>query len=259
MFTDTKDKEKSTTSTDSTKKDEKELEEMFRAGTHFGYSRSKRHPKMAQYLFGIRNNVEVFDLEQTKEKLDSALNFVRELGSGKKNIVFIGTKPAIRDLTEKMATELSMPFVKERWLGGTLTNFSIIRKRMDYFEDLKQKKSSGELDKYTKKERLDIDKKLEKLDRNFGGLVGLKGKPDALFIIDPKEEKIALSEAQQMKVPTIAIMNSDSNPEEVQYPIPANDDAASSVAYLLAVVVKAYQDGMKEAVKNEKKDEKKEN
>lgn len=230
---------------------EKELEDMFKAGVHFGYSRSKRHPKMAQYLFGIRNNVEIFDLEEVRDKLNEALAFVRALGEEKKTILFVGTKPATRDIMEKTALELGMPYVKERWLGGTITNFSMIRKRLDYFESIGQQQSSGGLAKYTKKERLDISKKLERLEHNFGGIVKLKGKPNAVFIIDPKEEDIAVKEADCANIPTIAIMNSDSNPENIKYPIPANDDSYSSVSYLLSSVSKAYQDGIKNAEKTD--------
>lgn len=252
-----------TTTTEEQKKDividnnnqEKELEDMFKAGVHFGYSRSKRHPKMAQYLFGIRNNVEIFDLEEIKDKLDSALDFVRTLGKAKKTILFVGTKPAIREIIEKTALEIGMPYVKERWLGGTITNFSMIRKRLDYFEDIGQQQSSGELSKYTKKERLDISKKLERLRHNFGGIVKLKGKPDAVFIIDPKEEDIAVKEADCANIPTIAIMNSDSNPENIKHPIPANDDSYSSVSHLLSLVSKAYQDGMADYSESEGKNE----
>ena len=226
-----------------------ELEKMFKAGVHFGYSRTKRHPKMAPYIFGLRNNAEVFDLEKTKAKLDEASAFVRELGKEKKTIILVGTKPAIRDLTEKAAREAGLPYVKERWLGGFITNFSIIRKRMDYYENLINEKESGGLEKYTKKERLEIGKELVKLERNFGGLISLKRLPDALLIVDPKEEKTAAKEAADKNIPVIAVLNSDSNPENISYPIPANDASRTSVDYLLSRIIAAYQEGKSSAKK----------
>lgn len=234
---------------------DRELEEMFKAGVHFGYSRSARHPKMSPYIFGLRNNVEIFDLEKTKTKLEEAEVFVRETGKEKKIIVFVGTKPAIRDLVKKAAQEAGAPYVIERWLGGSITNFSIIRKRMDYYENLKNEKESGELDKYTKKERLEIAKKLEKLERNFGGLLSLKKLPDAVLIVDPKEEKTAAKEAADKNIPVIAILNSDTNPENISYSIPANDASRASVDYLLSKIAKAYREGKEtgeDADKNKK-------
>jgi len=222
---------------------DRELEKMFKAGVHFGYSRSGRHPKMTPYIFGLRNNVEIFDLEKTKAKLEEALVFVKELGKEKKTAVLVGTKPAVRDLVKKAAQEAGMPFVNERWLGGLISNFSIMRKRMDYYENLKNEKESGGLEKYTKKERLEIAKKMEKLERNFSGVLSLKKIPDALLIVDPKEEKTAAKEAADKNIPVVAILNSDSNPENISYPIPANDASRASVDYLLSKITEAYQEG----------------
>lgn len=234
---------------------DQELEKIFKAGVHFGYSRSARHPKMAPYIFGLRNNVEVFDLEKTKIKLEEALVFVRELGEKKKTIILVGTKPAIRDIVKKAAQETGGLYVNERWLGGSITNFSVIRKRMDYYENLRNEKESGGLDKYTKKERLEIAKKLEKLERNFGGLLPLKKIPDAVLIVDPKEEKTAAKEAADKNIPVIAILNSDTNPENISYPIPANDASRASVDYLLSKIAEAYQEGKKTGEDSDKKNE----
>ncbi len=234
-----------------------ELAEMFKAGVHFGYSRSRRHPKMEPYLFGIRNNIEVFDLDKVKAKLDEALAFLRKMGEEKKFVVFVGTKPSVRDMVEKTARELDMPYVKERWLGGLFTNFTVLRKRMDYFEGLKQAKKSGELEKYTKKEQLEIERETAKLDRNLGGLVKLKKLPDALVVVDPKDERIAVREAQARGVPVVAILSSDNNPEGIDFLVPANDSSSASVAYLLSRIGEAYKEGLNlGALKTDDKDKK---
>ncbi|MBI2628008.1 MAG: 30S ribosomal protein S2 [Candidatus Niyogibacteria bacterium] len=221
---------------------DQELEKMFKAGVHFGYSRSRRHPKMTPYIFGLRNNAEVFDLEKIKVKLKEASAFIRELGKEKKTVVLVGTKPAIRDIVEKAAREAGLPYVNERWLGGFITNFPVIRKRMDYYENLKNEKESGGLEKYTKKERLEIAKELAVLGRNFDSLLALKKLPDALLIVDPENEKTAAKEAADKKIPVVAILNSDSNPENISYPIPANDASRASVDYLLSKITEAYQE-----------------
>ncbi len=226
----------------------KELREMLEAGVHFGYSRSSCHPKIKPFLFGVRNDIEIFDLEKTHIALHKAKKFLENLAKEGKKILIIGTKPGIRQLVEQASIELNMPYVSERWLGGTLTNFKVIKGRIDYFENLRQKKSSGELNKYTKKEISRFSKELSKIERFFGGLVQLKELPSAVLIVDPKKEKTALRENIQMSIPIIAIMNSDTDPTEVTYPIPANDTSPISVKYLLGHLVKAYKGGVAKIV-----------
>lgn len=225
----------------------KELKGMFEAGVHFGSARSRRHPKMEPYIFGIRNNVEVFDLAKVKAKLDVAAEFVKKLGSERKVVVFVGTKLDIADLTEKAALEAGMPFAKSRWIGGLISNFLSIKKRMDHFEDLKAKRASGELEKYTKKEQLEISREIAKLAKNFGGLVALKKLPDALIVIDPAAEDVAVAEAKGKRIPVIGVVNSDTDPEIVTYPIPANDSSRTSVEFILTYLAKAYQEGLASA------------
>ena len=219
-----------------------ELEQMFKAGLHFGYSRTRRHPKMEPYLFGMRNNVEIFDLVKVRVKLNEAILFIKELKANNKIMVLVGTKPHIQDLIEKAGRETVLPYVSKRWIGGLLTNFPIIRKRIDHFESLRQERASGVLEgKYTKKEINDIDKDLVKLEINFGGVASLKKLPDALFIIDPKEESTSLREAVRINIPVIALASSDADPESVQYVIPGNDSARASVSYILEKVVEAWK------------------
>ena len=230
----------------------KELEEMFVAGTHFGYSRQSRHPKMKSYLFGLRNNVEIFDLEKTSACLEKAEKFLEELAKEGKKILLVATKPGMRQLIEGAGRELNMPYVCERWLGGILTNFKMIKGRVDYFMSLRQKKTTGELNKYTKKEISRFTKELSRLERFLAGLETLTALPSALIIIDPKKEKTAFREAKQMSIPVIAILNSDSDPTDIACPIPANDASAASVKYLLNQLVEAYEKGLALAKASEK-------
>ncbi len=223
---------------------EKELEEMFKAGVHFGYLRQSRHPKMKPYLFGVRNNVEIFDLEKTHACLASAENFLAVLAKEGKKILIVGAKPGIRQLVGQTGKELGMPYVVERWLGGTLTNFKVIKNRIDHFTDLRHKKEVGELNKYTKKEISRFNQELSKLERFFAGLELLAALPSAILIVDSKKEKTALREAKQMSIPIIAILNSDSDPTGIAYPIPANSASLKSVKYLLDKLTHAYKTGL---------------
>lgn len=221
-----------------------ELEVMFRAGVQFGYSRSHRHPSMASFIHGVKNNIEIFDLEKTKEALEEAENFLRKIGEAKKNVLWVGTKPSAKALIEKYAKALSHSYVAGRWIGGTLTNAKIIRDRIKYYEDLKKKRESKELEKYTKKEKLKIAREIKALGEKFSGIENLKNDLEVVVIVDPKEEKTAFSEARRMSVPIVAILSSDSDLSRVTYPIPGNDSASSSLDYLLGKLSDAYQEGV---------------
>lgn len=225
---------------------EPELEEMLKAGLHSGYSRSRRHPKMDPYIYGIKNNVEVFDVEKTRDALKAAEAFLEKLGAAKKTVMWVGTKPSVRHVVENLAKDLEAPYVAERWIGGTLTNAKVIRERLKYFSELRAKKASGELaTKYTKKEQSKILRELSKLERFFGGLEGIVNGLEALVLVDPKEGKTATHEAAKVKMPTVGIMSSDNDPSAVTYPIPANDTSPSSVGYILNRLAAAYKRGLK--------------
>lgn len=224
-----------------------ELEEMYKVGAHYGYTRSKRHPKMAEFVFGAKNNVEIFDLEKTREKLKKAEEFLKELAKENKPVLFVGAKPSIKHLTEKYAKEAGSPYFANRWIGGFLTNFVTLRKRMDYFQEIKIKKESPEYKNITsKKERIKIEKEFARLEKLFAGVLSIKELPSALLIIDPKEENTAVREAKRKNIPIIAILNTDCNPEDAEYVIPANDIAPASVEYLLNKLTKAYLEEKKE-------------
>ncbi len=236
----------------------KETEEMYNRGVHFGYSRSSSNPAMKKYFFGLRNNIEIFNLEKVYQALEEAESFLGELGSRKGKILFVATKPEINDLVEKAAKDLSMPYVTGRWLGGSLTNFDILQKRISYYKELKNKKDTGEFAKYIKKEASKLEKKLEKMEKNFGGLVSFTEKPDVLVVVDSKKENKAVLEAVKLNIPVVAVLNSDCNPEMINYPIPGNDTTSSSVQYFLDKVIAAYKGGTKKKIKTTKTEEKKE-
>lgn len=218
---------------------------MFKAGAHFGYSRARRHSSVKSHLFAAKNGVDIIDLEQTSKMLETAKERIAELGKLGKVVLFVGTKQEVRDAVETVAKSLNMPYVTERWVGGILTNWGEIKKRTGRLKELTEKFSKGELEKYTKKERLLFEREMATLQREFGGIVGLEGVPAALVIVDPRQEHIAVAEAKKMKVETIALLNSDCNKNEVTYPILANDSAQKSVTYFLEALRDAHQVGVK--------------
>ena len=211
-------------------------EKMIEAGLIFGHKKSKTHPKMKKYISGVKNDIHIFDIEKTSEKLKEALNFIYELVSNNKTILFAGTKIQIKDILKDFANEVNCPYINERWCGGTFTNFEIVRKRIEYFKNLELKKEKGELEKYTKKEQMKLDKKIKELEKKFGGIKNLEKLPDAIFILDIKKDYTALLEAKKKGIPIIAIVDTNVNPDLVNYPIPANDDAISSIKYILDIV-----------------------
>ncbi len=218
---------------------------MIKKGVHFGYSSTTLNPKMKPFIFAYRSNTEIFDLEKTLNQLELAKEFLKILGKEKKPILFVGTKKEIKESTESFARESNVPYVTERWLGGILTNFKEIKNRIDYLNDLYKKRESGDLEKYTKKERLQIERKITKLNKYLVGLKQCQSLPAALIVIDSNYEETAVSEAKKTKIPLIIIMNSDCDPEDADYPIPANDSSASSINFLLRELVDAYKEGLK--------------
>ncbi|MEK7568758.1 MAG: 30S ribosomal protein S2 [Patescibacteria group bacterium] len=219
------------------------ITDMFAAGAHFGYSRSRRHPSAKPFIFGVKNKVEILDLEKTSVELEKAKDFVKSLAQGGKQILFVGTKNEAKRAVEAGAGAIDMPFVVERWVGGVLTNFPEIKKRIALLEDLRNKKEKGELAMYTKKERLLIDKDVERLERNFAGIVSMRTMPVAMFVIDPKKEAIAVKEAQYLKIPVIALASSDCNLKDVDYAIPGNDSSVASITFFVTQIVQAFKDG----------------
>lgn len=222
------------------KADNTKIDNMFKAGAHFAFSRTRRHPTVAPYIFGVKNKVEIFDLEKTGPLLDKAKAYVESLAKEGKSILFVGGKSEARNAVKSGALSINMPYVDGRWIGGTLTNFLQIRKRVEKMERLTSEKEKGELAKYTKKERLLIDREIANLERFFSGIVSMKDLPKAIFIIDPKKEKTALKEAQDMGITVIALAGSDCNIKGLDFPIIGNDSSQTSVNFFVQEIVKAY-------------------
>jgi len=216
------------------------IDKLFAAGAHFGYSPSRRHPSLKSYIFGAKGNTELFDLEKTSVALESALQFIATLAQARKTVLFVGGKAEAKGIVKRIAERLNQPFVAGRWIGGTLTNFSEIRKRLNRLTDLTTMREKGELQKFTKRERLLIDREITELENTFGGLKGVTKLPDALVVVDPRQESGSVDEATLLHIPTIAIMNSDCDRTKITYPIPANDASVHSISVLLDELAVAY-------------------
>jgi small subunit ribosomal protein S2 len=214
------------------------LEEMLKAGMHFGHRTNRWHPKMRDFIFTTKNGIYIIDLKKSQQKLVEALEFMAKLVSEGKHILFVGTKNQVSGPMKKMAEDISQPYITGKWLGGYLTNFPVVKKSVKKYLDLVEKKESGRLEKYTKKERLEFDREINKLRERVGGLTSLNKLPDALFIWDIKEEETAVKEAIQKNIPIIAICDTNVNPELANYPIPANDDATKTIALVLDSIKK---------------------
>ena len=215
------------------------IEQMLKAGMHFGHRTSKWHPKMKPYIFTSRNGVHIIDLVKSKQMLDVTIDFIEQFSAENKTILFVGTKAQVKDKIKNMAIEIKMPYVTEKWLGGSLTNFTVIKKMITKYNTLISDKESGKLSKYTKKEQLDFDREIIRLENKVGGLKDLKKVPDAIFIWDIKNEKTAVTEAKKKNIPIIAICDTNVNPDGIKYIIPSNDDATKTVKLLLNYVKEA--------------------
>jgi len=215
------------------------IEEMLAAGLHFGHKTSKTHPKMKPYITGVRNTIHIINLEKTSEKLQEALEVLKKLVGEGKVVLLVGTKIQMRSLVKETAEACGVPYVSERWIGGLLTNFDTIAKRLAHLKELEEKKASGEFEKYTKKEQHDLADEIESLEAKFGGIKSLKKLPDAVFIVDLDENGLASREARKRGVLTIGVSDTNTDPTIVDYAIPANDDAISSVSYILGKVREA--------------------
>ena len=236
-----KKKKKKTTKSKNIEKILPSLEEMLKAGVHFGHRMSKWNPQMEPYIFTNRNNVHIIDLEKTREKLNEALKFIQKIKDKKGVILFIGTKVSAKDITRQIAEKCQMPYVSERWLGGTLTNFKVISQRLEYFRDLEEKRKKGELKKYTKKEQHQFSVELQKLEKQFGGIKEITKLPEALLVIDIQKEKLAVKEAKMKNIPIIGLCDTNSDPSIIDYPIPVNDDAITSLKLILGTIVKVLK------------------
>jgi small subunit ribosomal protein S2 len=216
---------------------------LLEAGVHFGHQPRRWDPRMKRYIFTERNKIHIIDLEQTVDLLNKACEFVRDLVAGGKKILFVGTKKQAQEAVGEEARRCGAYYVNQRWLGGMLTNFATIQSRIDYLVRLEDRKARGELERLTKKEALRLEREISHLNRLLGGVKEMTDIPGALFIIDPVKERIAVAEAIKVGVPLVAIVDTDCNPDEIDYPIPGNDDAIKSVKLLCSVIADAVLEG----------------
>jgi small subunit ribosomal protein S2 len=229
------------------------VEDMFKAGMHFGHRTNRWHPKMKPFIFTEKKGVYIIDLNKSREMLGKALEYMQKLIAEDKSLLFVGTKNQVKKHLQAMAEETGMPYISGKWLGGYLTNFAIVKKSINKYQELLSDQKSGKLDKYTKKEQLNISREIKKLEARVGGLVNLLKMPDALFVWDIKEESTAIEEALKMKIPVIAICDTNVNPELVKFPIPANDDSTKTVKLVLAAIKDAVLEAKEAKAKAVKK------
>ncbi|MEK7579485.1 MAG: 30S ribosomal protein S2 [Patescibacteria group bacterium] len=235
------------TATTPSKNTLKNIDDLFAAGLHYGYAKARRHPSARQFIFGAKSGVEVFDLEKTAEQLERAKAFVEGIATAGKQVVLVASKLEARQAIKNAGEALGLPYVAGRWVGGTLSNFAIIRKRIDRLEKLIEDREKGTLVKYTKKERLMIDREIKRLEETFGGLRPLKSLPAALVVVDPKHEKNAVAEATTLRIPIVALANSDCDMTTVLCPVPGNDSNRASVALFVTSIADAYKAGKEKA------------
>ena len=219
------------------------IEEMLKAGMHFGHRTSKWHPKMEPFIFTARKGIHIIDLTKTRELLTQALDYIKQSVSQGKVILLVGTKIQVKKTIKQVALDTGVPYISERWLGGFLTNFLVIKNLIRKYKDLLEKRQTGKLDKYTKKERLDFDREISKLETNVGGLVSLTKLPDVIFIWDIKKERTALTEAKKKNIPVIAICDTNVDCSGVSYIIPANDDATKTIMLVMNLIKEAIEEG----------------
>lgn len=224
---------------------EYDLRDFLEAGMHFGHSSAKWHPKMNDFIYMQKDGVHIFDLAKTETQLKLAYNFLFDLGSKGKKVIFVGTKRQARDLVREKASEAGALYMAQRWMGGMLTNWNQINKSIKRMNTISSGLESGKFDGYTKFERVQLEKEYNRLARFFEGVKDLKGSPDCIVVIDPKREKNAVAEATKVGIPVVALIDSNTNPANIDLPIPGNDDAISSIEIVLTELSKAYAEGRK--------------
>lgn len=215
------------------------MKQLLEAGVHFGHQTRRWNPKMAEYIFTERNGIYIIDLQKTVKKVEEAYNFIKEVSASGKDILFIGTKKQAQESIEAEATRASMFYVNQRWLGGMLTNFKTIRKRIERLNELEKMEEDGIFEVLPKKEVIKLKSEMEKLEKNLGGIKNMNGNPGAIFVVDPRKEKIAIQEAHILGIPIVAIVDTNCDPEEIDYPIPGNDDAIRAVKLLTSKIADA--------------------
>jgi small subunit ribosomal protein S2 len=219
------------------------IKTMLEAGVHFGHQKRRWNPKMAKFIFGERNGIYIIDLQKTAQRLKAAIEFVRDVTAKGGSILFVGTKKQAQAPIAEEATRAGMPYVNQRWLGGTLTNFATVRRSLLRFRALKKSKEDGSLYRLPKQEVMTKERELERMEKNLGGIETLSRLPDAVFIVDPHKERTAVAEARRLHIPIVALCDTNCDPDEVDYPIPSNDDAIRAIRLMCAVIAESAKEG----------------
>ncbi len=219
------------------------MKQLLEAGVHFGHQTKRWDPKMAEYIYQARNGIHIIDLQKTSKKIDEAYAFIKEIAEEGKDILFVGTKKQAQECIKEAAIKSNMFYVDQRWLGGMLTNFKTIRKRIERLNKLEEMQEDGTFDVLPKKEVAGLKNEMEKLEKNLGGIKNMTKMPGAMFVVDPKNERIAILEAKKLNIPIIGLVDTNCNPEDVDYPIPGNDDAIRAVKLITDVMANAIIEG----------------
>jgi len=219
------------------------MKQLLEAGVHFGHQTKRWDPKMAEYIYQARNGIHIIDLQKTSKKIDEAYAFMKEVAEEGKDILFVGTKKQAQECVKDAAVKSNMFYVDQRWLGGMLTNFKTIRKRIERLNKLEEMQEDGTFDVLPKKEVAALKNEMEKLEKNLGGIKNMTKMPGAMFVVDPKNERIAILEAKKLNIPIIGLVDTNCNPEDVDYPIPGNDDAIRAVKLITDVMANAIIEG----------------
>ncbi len=219
------------------------MKQLLEAGVHFGHQTKRWDPKMAEYIYQARNGIHIIDLQKTSKKIDEAYAFIKEVAEEGKDVLFVGTKKQAQECVKEAAEKSNMFYVDQRWLGGMLTNFKTIRKRVERLNKLKEMEQDGTFDVLPKKEVAALKNEMEKLEKNLGGIKDMTRMPGAMFVVDPKNERIAVLEAKKLNIPIVGLVDTNCNPEDVDYPIPGNDDAIRAVKLITDVMANAIIEG----------------
>ena len=219
------------------------MKQLLEAGVHFGHQTRRWDPRMAEYIFQARNGIHIIDLQKTSKKIDEAYRFIKEQVEEGKDVLFVGTKKQAQECVKEAALASGMYYVDQRWLGGMLTNFDTIQKRIQRLKDLETMQEDGTFDVLPKKEVIVLKKEMEKLERNLGGIKEMKKTPGVMFVVDPKKERIAILEARKLNIPVVGLVDTNCNPEDVDYVIPGNDDAIRAVKLITEVMGNAVIEG----------------
>jgi small subunit ribosomal protein S2 len=223
------------------------IKDLLESGVHFGHLSKHWNPKMKRFIFGKKKNVYIIDLEKTAQKLQEAKEFIKQKAQAGEKVLFVATKKQLRSTIKELASSCEMPYVVERWVGGLLTNFSTVRSRVNRYIELLEKREKGKFDTMVKKEIVKLNRDIERMEKTYSGVTGLDSFPGCVYLVDPKKEVACVREVNKLSIPIVALIDTDADPEVIDYPIPGNDDSIKSVRYITSCIVEAIREGLDKA------------